>query len=85
MVEVEPGVRGSFSVSLLCAEPIGEPDMVGERTVGDLGVAAPEKKNETHIERLPFEVKSERMVIDHERDSRDMPGNRIRASGRSTK
>lgn len=32
----------SFSVSLFCAEPIGEPDRVGERTVGDIGVAEPE-------------------------------------------
>jgi hypothetical protein len=38
---LEPGVFGSFSVSLLCAEPIGEPDIVGERIVGDFGVAAP--------------------------------------------
>jgi hypothetical protein len=37
----KPGVLWSFSVSLLCAESIGEPEKVGERTVGDFGVAVP--------------------------------------------
>ena len=39
--QVSPGDLGSFSTSLLCAEPSGEPDKVGERIVGDLGVAVP--------------------------------------------
>lgn len=33
----------SVSVSLLCAEPNGEAESVGERIVGDMGVAEPEK------------------------------------------
>jgi hypothetical protein len=45
-----PGVRGSFSASLLCAEPIGDPDMVGERIVGDLGVAAPEDRDQIEVD-----------------------------------
>jgi len=36
-----PGVFGSFSVSLLCGEPIDEQEKVGERMVGDLGVPVP--------------------------------------------
>lgn len=38
-----PGIRGSFSASLFCADPNGEPDIVGDRTVGDFGVAAPKQ------------------------------------------
>ena len=46
-----PGDLGSFSVSLLCVEPIGEPDMVGERKVGDFGVAIPINKTNVRISR----------------------------------
>lgn len=42
-----PGIRGSFSASLLCADPNGEPDIVGDRTVGDFGVAAPRSSKQT--------------------------------------
>ncbi len=38
-----PGIRVSFSASLFCADPNGELDIVGERTVGDFGVAEPIK------------------------------------------
>ncbi len=31
-------------MSLFCAESIGEPEKVGERTVGDFGVAVPRDK-----------------------------------------
>ena len=36
----QPGTLGSFSVSLLYAELIDEQGIVGERIVGDFGVAA---------------------------------------------
>ncbi|CAF4562784.1 unnamed protein product, partial [Rotaria socialis] len=36
-----PGILVSFSASLFCAEPNGELDNAGERTVGDFGVAEP--------------------------------------------
>ncbi len=42
-----PGIFVSFSVSLFCAEPNGEPDILGEWIVGDIGVAEPE--NEINI------------------------------------
>ena len=47
--EVLPGVRGSFSASLFAAEPNGEPEIVGERTVGDLGVAEPNRRNAARL------------------------------------
>jgi hypothetical protein len=40
-IDYLPGIRVSFSASLLCPDPNGEPDIVGERTVGDFGVAEP--------------------------------------------
>ncbi|CAF4154867.1 unnamed protein product, partial [Rotaria magnacalcarata] len=40
-----PGILVSFSASLFCPEPTGELDNVGERAVGDFGVAEPTIKN----------------------------------------
>jgi hypothetical protein len=40
-------------VSLFCAESIGEPEKVGERTVGDFGVAVPrDKKHQYYLSNI---------------------------------
>lgn len=41
IIGVLPGIRVSFSASLFCPDPMGELDIVGERSVGDFGVAQP--------------------------------------------